>query len=66
MIEQHKKIDFAVKGRLIAGQPTWIRDYAKIVEKLTNKLNQIRVSPIPNEIWNPGGGHATQIVVENS
>ena len=66
MIEQHKEIDFAVKGRLIAGQPTWIRNYVKIVKKLTNKSNQIRVSPIPNEIWNPGGGHATQIVVENS
>jgi hypothetical protein len=66
LIEQHKKMKFAVKGRLIAGQPTWIRDYVKIVKKLTNKPNQIRVSPVPSEIWNPGGGHAIQIVLENS
>jgi hypothetical protein len=66
LIEQHKKMGFASKGRLIAGQPTWIRDYVKIVNKLTDKPIEIRVSPVPSEIWNPGGGRATQIVVENS
>ena len=66
LIEQHKKMKFAAKGRLIAGQPTWIRDYVKIVNNLTHKSNPIRVSAVPREIWNPGGGHATQIIVDNS
>jgi hypothetical protein len=65
LIEQHKKMKFAFKGRLMGGQPTWIRDYVKIVKKCNNKSKQIRLSRVPSEIWNPGGGHATQISVEN-
>jgi len=65
LIEQHKNMKFTIKGRLMPGQPTWIRDYVKLLNLVISQSKKITISPIVKEIWKPGGGNATQIVVEN-
>ena len=61
-IEQHKNMRYFIKGRLMPKQPTWLRDYARLV-KNSNYKASIKVKPIPNHVWNPGGGYASQIEV---
>lgn len=63
LIEQHKKMRYFIKGRLIPKQPTWLRDYAKLVKIVYSGSISIKVKPISNHIWNPGGGYASQIEV---
>jgi SAM-dependent methyltransferase len=63
LIEQHKDMRYFIKGRLIPKQPTWLRDYAKLVKVVGTGDVSIKVKSIPNHIWNPGGGYASQIEV---
>jgi len=57
LIEQHKNMRMAAKGMLLHKQPTWIRDYVKIVKKsAVNKGVSISVKVVENHIWHPGGG----------
>lgn len=63
LIEQHKNMRYFIKGRLIPKQPTWLRDYAKLVKVVGTGDVSIKVKSIPNHIWNPGGGYASQIEV---
>lgn len=51
IIEQHKKMKFTIKGRLLPGQPTWVRDYVKLFNLVTAQPKTIRTSPIAKEIW---------------
>lgn len=64
LIEQHKKMKIAIKGRLLPGQPTWVRDYVKLFNLVAAQPKIIKTSPIAKEIWKPGGGYATQIIVQ--
>jgi hypothetical protein len=63
-IEQHRKMIFFIKGRLIRNNPTWIRDYIKLFRLLNLNDSWMTVSSVPNYIWHPGGGHGAQIDIQ--
>lgn len=63
LIEQHKSMRYFIKGRLMRKQPTWLRDYAKLVNIAYSGNVSLSVRSIPNHIWSPGGGYASQIEV---
>ena len=63
LIEQHKSMRYFKKGKLMPKQPTWLRDYAQLVKSGCYGNVTVKIKSIPTEIWNPGGGHASQIEV---
>lgn len=64
LIEQHKSMRLMSKGRLIRKQPTWIRDYVKIIKKSNLGQISILVKGVESHIWHPAGGYATLIDVQ--
>ena len=52
--EQHKNMNFSITVRLIPKNPTWIRDYLKLLNSLNLTEVFIKTNPIPNHIWHPG------------
>jgi len=64
LIEQHKNMRYFIKGRLMRKQPTWLRDYSKLVKIAYSGNVSLKVKSIPKQIWSPGGGgYASQIEV---
>jgi cyclopropane fatty-acyl-phospholipid synthase-like methyltransferase len=63
LIEQHKSMRILYKGRLIKNNPTWIRDYEKILKKLSSNYIIVKIREVPENVWTPGGGHACIIEV---
>jgi hypothetical protein len=61
-IEQHKNMNFSIAGRLIPKNPTWIRDYVKLLNSLNLTEVFIKTNPIPNHIWHPGGGMGNKLM----
>lgn len=55
LIEQHKNMRVAVKGILIRKNPTWIRDYVKVVRMSGHKQVSISIEDVESNIWHPGG-----------
>jgi adenine specific DNA methylase Mod len=51
------------KGRLIKNNPTWIRDYEKMLKNLSSNKIFIKIREVPESIWAPGGGHARIVEV---
>ena len=64
LIEQHKSMRYLIKGRLIPKQPTWLRDYVKLVKIVYPGIISIKVKSIPNHIWDPGGGMRRKLKFE--
>lgn len=50
----------------MSSQPTWVRDYLKLCNLVAAQPKIIKTSPIAKEIWKPGGGYATQIIVQKT
>jgi|694.fasta_scaffold37909_7 cyclopropane fatty-acyl-phospholipid synthase-like methyltransferase len=63
LIEQHKSMRISYKGRLIKNNPTWIRDYEKMLKNLSSNKIFIKIREVPENIWAPGGGHARIVEV---
>lgn len=57
IIEQHNEnLKFFYKGIPISGGKNWVRNYKKIIAEL-DKNKEVKVYNVPNDIWQPGGGH---------
>ena len=59
LIEQHNpKMRIFSKGIPISGGNNWVRNYQKLIAKYQAENQTLLVSKVPNDIWQPGGGHA--------
>lgn len=55
-------------GYQIANGPNWSRNYAKILSNVFRDINSrnIQIIPLSEDIWKPGGGNGTLIIVNLS
>jgi SAM-dependent methyltransferase len=51
-------------GTPIFLEPTWKRNYLKLISLASDRKFTYNISEVPKEIWNPGGGCAYALVID--